>query len=152
MKLPRIKISLIRFNFIKLPIRCIPILTAIPSREVSLRSSSNFENCWNCINFTAFALQINFSHIIRFQVASYSACYLANGDYMRYLLEKLEWENIVIAAVKKWKCFQFQMKYWKLHCNHTEIFPCTFVNFPCFVKKSSLNISMQQLKSSSNLD
>ena len=33
--------------------------------------------------------------------------YLTNVDYIRYLLEKLTRENKVIAAVKKWKCFQF---------------------------------------------
>ena len=52
-------------------------------------------------------MQINLSHIISFKVASYSACYLANGVYARYILEKLTRENKVIAVVKKWKCFQF---------------------------------------------
>ena len=41
-----------------------------------------------------------------FEVASYSACYLTNGDYISNLFEKLTRENKVIAAVKKWKCFQ----------------------------------------------
>ena len=57
------------------------------------------------INFTALSMQINFIfvtyNIISFKVASYSACYLTNGDYIRYLLEKLTRENKVIAVVKK---------------------------------------------------
>ena len=40
------------------------------------------------INFTALSMQIIFSHIISFKVASYSACYSTNGDYIRSLLEK----------------------------------------------------------------
>ena len=62
------------------------------------------------MNFTALSMQINFSHIVSFKVASHSACYLTNGDYVRYLLGKLTRENKVIAAVKKWKCFQFYLK------------------------------------------
>ena len=39
-------------------------------------------------------MQMNFSHIISFQVASYSACYLINGDYMSYLLwETYAWKQ-----------------------------------------------------------
>ena len=54
------------------------------------------------INFTAVSMQIKFSHIIGFKVASFSACYLTIGDYIRYLLEKHTRENKVIAAgVKK---------------------------------------------------
>ena len=34
-------------------------------------------------------MQTNFSHIISFKVASYSACYLTNGDHIRYLF----WET-----------------------------------------------------------
>ena len=60
------------------------------------------------INFTAILMQKNLSHSISFNVASYLACYLTNGDYIRYLLEKLTRENKVIAAVKKCKSFQFQ--------------------------------------------
>ena len=59
------------------------------------------------INFTALSMQTNFSHIISFKVASYSACYLTNGVYIRYLLEKLTRESKVIATLKKWNCFQF---------------------------------------------
>ena len=50
------------------------------------------------------SMQINFSHILSFEVASYSECYLTNGDYIRYLLEKLTRENKVIAAVNIWNC------------------------------------------------
>ena len=75
--------------------------------QVSLRRRSNFEAAETFINFTAISMQINFSHIISFKVASYSACYLTNGDNTRYLLEKVTRENKVIAAVKKWNCFQF---------------------------------------------
>ena len=50
-------------------------------------------------------MQVNFVHIISFKVASYSACYLTNGVYIRYLLEKLTRENKVIAAAKRWKFF-----------------------------------------------
>ena len=57
--------------------------------------------------FDLFTATQNFSHIINFKVASYSACYLTNGDYIRYLFEKLTRENKVIAGLKKWKCFQF---------------------------------------------
>ena len=35
-------------------------------------------------------MQTSFSHIISFKVASYSACYLTNGDHIRYLLT---WET-----------------------------------------------------------
>ena len=54
------------------------------------------------INFTAVSIQLNFSHILNFKVASYSACYLTNGVYIRYLLEKHTSENKVrvIAVVK----------------------------------------------------
>ena len=38
-------------------------------------------------------MQIKFSQIISFKVASYSACYLTNGDYIRYLHEKLAWKQ-----------------------------------------------------------
>ena len=38
-------------------------------------------------------MHINFSDIISFKEASYSACYLTNGDYIRYLLEKLTREK-----------------------------------------------------------
>ena len=37
-----------------------------------------------------------------FKIASYSACYLTNDDYILYLLEKRTRENQVIKAVKKW--------------------------------------------------
>ena len=47
------------------------------------------------VNFTAVSMQINFRLIISFKVASYSACYLTNGVYVRYLLEKLTRENSV---------------------------------------------------------
>ena len=105
------------------------------------------------LNFTALSMQINFRHIISFKVASYSACYLTNGDYIRYLIEKLTRENKVIAAVKKWKCFQlFQFKKWRLHCNPTKCFHAGSRIFPCLVKKISLHVYMQHVKSSSNLD
>ena len=45
------------------------------------------------VNFTAVSMQINFSRIISFKVASFSACYLNNGVYIKYLLEKLMREN-----------------------------------------------------------
>ena len=109
-KRPCIKTSLMQFKFIKLPIRCILNLAAIPRPEVlqvSLRRRSNFESSWDHIPCTALSMQVNFTLIINFKVASYSACYLTIGDYIRYLLEKLTRENKVIAAVKKWKCFQF---------------------------------------------
>ena len=111
MKLPCNTTSLIRFNFIKLPIKCILNLAVILRRkvlQVSLRRRSNFEAAETVINFTALSMQINFSsHIISFKVASYSACYLTKGDYIEYLLVKLTRENKVIAVVKEWKCFQF---------------------------------------------
>ena len=45
-------------------------------------------------NFTAISMQINFSHIISLKVASYSACYLTNCDYIRYLLwETYAWKQ-----------------------------------------------------------
>ena len=52
-------------------------------------------------------MHINFRHIICLKVASNSACYLTNRDYIRFLLEKLTREDKVIAVLKKWKCFQF---------------------------------------------
>ena len=71
-----------------------------------VRRRSNFESICDLNNFTGISMQINFVHT-SFKVALYSACYLTNGDYIRYVLEKLTRENKVIAAVKKWKCFQF---------------------------------------------
>ena len=53
----------------------------------------NSETAALIINFTAISMQINFSQIISFKVASYSAYYLTNGDYITYLLEKLTREN-----------------------------------------------------------
>ena len=105
-----IEILLMQFKIIKLPIRCILNLAAIPSCEVlqvSWRRRSNFESSWDLHQFSAVSMQVNFSHIISFKVASYSACYFTNSVYLRYLLEKLTRENKVIAVVKKWKCFQF---------------------------------------------
>ena len=58
------------------------------------------------ISFTAVSMQKNFSHIISFQVASTSVCYLSNGVYIRYIREKLTREKKVIAVGKNWKCFQ----------------------------------------------
>ena len=55
-KLPCIKFSLIRFNSIKLPIRCILNLAVIPSRDVlqvSSSNKSNFKRIWDLIIFTA---------------------------------------------------------------------------------------------------
>ena len=75
------------FIFIKLPIRCILNLAAIPSSkvlQVSLGRRSIFKAAESFINVTAISMQINFSHIISFKVASYSACYLTNGVYIRY--------------------------------------------------------------------
>ena len=103
-RLPCIKISLIQVIFNKLSKRCILKLAAIPRHEVlqvSLRSNSNFESSFDLNNFTAISTRTNFSHIITFQVASYLACFLTNGDYIRYLQEKLTLENKVIAAMRK---------------------------------------------------
>ena len=61
----------------------------------------------NFVNFTAISMQINFSHFISFELASFAAFHSTNGDYIRYSLEKPTRENEVIAAVKKWKYFQF---------------------------------------------
>ena len=47
-------------------------------------------------------MQISFSHIIGFNVGSYSTRYLTHGDYISFY-EKLKRENKVIATVKKWK-------------------------------------------------
>ena len=111
-KRPSIKTSLIRFNFIKLPIRCMLNLAAILRRKVCrfhqdsvliLKAAETF------INFTVISMQI-VSHRISFKVASLSLCYLTNGHYMRYLFEKLTRENKVIAAVNKWNCFQICFK------------------------------------------
>ena len=97
-----IKTSLIRVTFVKLPVRCILKLAAfLISAILILKAAETF------ITFTANLMQIKFSHIISFKVASYSACCLTSGDYIRYLLEKLTREKEVIAAMKKWKCFLF---------------------------------------------
>ena len=109
-KRPCNKISLIRFNFIKMSIKCILSLAAHLRPKVlhvSLRRVLILKAAETVINFTALSLQINVSHLISFKVASYSASYLTNGDYIKYLLEKLTRENKVIAAAKKWNCFQF---------------------------------------------
>ena len=45
---------------------------------------------------------MKFSHIIAFKVASNSACYLTNCDYVNYILEKTRRENKAIGKkVKK---------------------------------------------------
>ena len=108
-KRPRYKTSLTRFNFIKLPIKCVLNLAAVLRPKVLQVSSRRrfLKAAETVINFTALSMQINFCHNISFKVASYSACYLTNGDYIRFFLEKLTRENKVIAAGKKWKCFQF---------------------------------------------
>ena len=53
-RLPCIRISLIQFNFIKLPIRCILNLAAIlrgKVLQVSLRRRSNFKSSWDLHQF-----------------------------------------------------------------------------------------------------
>ena len=46
------------------------------------------------MNFTAISMQINFSHIISFKVASYSTYYSTNGEYIMYLLwETYAWKQ-----------------------------------------------------------
>ena len=107
------KTSQIRFNFIKLHIRYIlNLATLLGSKllEVSLRRRSNSNAAETFISLTAILMQMNFSHIIGFKVASYTACYLTNGDYIKQVLEKFTRESKVIATMKKWKCFQFQFK------------------------------------------
>ena len=103
-KPPCIKTSLMQFKFIKLPIRCIMNLAAILSREILQVSKNAFvisKAAETFVNFTVVSMLKNFSHIISFEGASYSACYLTNGVYIRYLIEK------VIAAARKWRSFQF---------------------------------------------
>ena len=61
-------------------------LAAILRREnlqVLLGRRSGLKAAETFINFTAVSMQINFSRIISFKVASYSACYLNNGVYIR---------------------------------------------------------------------
>ena len=83
---PNSKTSLFRFNFIELPLRnrrqfCAPTFCRFHQDAVLiLKAAETF------INFTAISLYINFSDIISFKVVSHSACYLTNGDYIRYLL------------------------------------------------------------------
>ena len=75
---------------------------AIPRHDVlqvSMARSSNFENC---LDFHQSYRAFNGNkQYISFKVVSYSACYLTNGDYITYLLEKLTRENKVIVVVKK---------------------------------------------------
>ena len=100
---------LIQFNFIRLPIRCILNLAAILRRkvsQVSLRRRSNFESSGDRHQFYRFKANKRQSNYKVFKVASYSACYLANSDYILTLLEKPTSENKVTAAVK-WYCCQF---------------------------------------------
>ena len=75
--------------------------------EVSLRRALILKAAETFIKVTAILMQISFSHIISFKVASYSACSLTNGDYIKYFLEKLTHENKVIATLKKWRYSQF---------------------------------------------
>ena len=66
---------------------------------------------WNCLNFlhvfVGYKGNFPWFYKILKEMSMHSACYLANGDYIRYLHKKLTRKNKVIAAVKKWKCFQF---------------------------------------------
>ena len=84
-----IKISMNRFTFIKLPIKCILNLAAIPRHEdlqVLSRFHSNFECSCDLKNITAISMQVNFSHIINFKNIVIFSVLLTNGDYIRYLL------------------------------------------------------------------
>ena len=98
------KSSLIQLYSISLSVKCIANLTAIPRHKVlqiSLRFLSNIESRCDFNNFNNFNAK-NFSHNRSFKVASYPACYLTDGDNIRYLLE-----NKFIAELKKWNCFKF---------------------------------------------
>ena len=66
------------------------------------------DECISNRNFLQVVVSPTTNHIISFKVASYSACYLTNGDYIRYLLKKFTRENKKIAAVKMMKCFYFE--------------------------------------------
>ena len=67
-----VKASLIRFNFIKMPIKYILNLAAILRRkvlQVSLRRRSEvLKAAETIINFTSLSMQMNYSHIISFKV------------------------------------------------------------------------------------
>ena len=54
---------------------------------------------WKCLKFLQVFVgyQANFTWF-------YKSLKETNGDYIRYLLEKLQRENKVTATVKKWKC------------------------------------------------
>ena len=112
-KRPCIKSSIIGFNFIKLPIKCILNLAAILRRQVlqvSLRPRSNFKRCLDRCFDHQFYRDINANNLqsqYRFHSSVIFSGDLTNGDYIRYSLEKLTRENKVIAAVKKWIFFQF---------------------------------------------
>ena len=77
-KRPCIKTSLIPFNFIKLPIRCMLNLATTLRRkalQVFLSDAVLFlKAAETVINFTTLSMQINLSHSVRFKVASYSSC------------------------------------------------------------------------------
>ena len=80
-------------------------------------------------------MPINFSHIERFELTSYSAFYLTNGDYITYLLEKLQSENKEVPTMKKWIFFVlFEILEAALY--YTKCFHVCSLNFPCFVKTS----------------
>ena len=53
------------------------------------------------LKLVAIAMQLDFSHMISFKIASYSAWYLTNDDYMKYLFGKLNREMfpVLIAAL-----------------------------------------------------
>ena len=150
-----IKTSQIGFNFIKLPIRCMLNLAAILRRKVlqiSLGRRSNLKAVETFIKYTAILKQINFSQFISFKVASYSACYLTNGDYICSLLEKLTRKNKVNAAVKNWKCFQFNSNSGSCIVILQNVSMQAPGIFHVFVKKISLHFFMQLVKNSSKLD
>ena len=58
----------------------------------------------------------NFSHIVSIKVASYSACYMTNGDYIKSLFQKPKNGSKVLAAVKNWKLFAFSFNSKKGGC------------------------------------
>ena len=92
-------------------------------------------------------MQKNLSHIISFKVASYSACYLTNGDCVSYLVEKFTRESS-----EEVEMFSISIEIVKAALLSYKMFSCLLSKFSMLWKKIRLHVSMQHVKSSSNLD
>ena len=92
-------------------------------------------------------MQINSSHIISFKVASYSACYLTNGDYIGYFTwETYAWKQSDCGG-EEVELFPVLIQIVEDALFSYEMLPCKLPEFSMFCKKKiSLHVSMPHKK------